>query len=659
MRTALTERNVMPDFIEYVDAELKSKRLSKADAASLIRQFSRRSSVSAAAVIHPLLHRNTSDLSEQRYSSTFTGEEFFLADHRAPVDGRAGQKVLPGVAYLEMARAAVERAVPARPESTVLELRNTVWAQPVVVGQNKQISISLSANDQDQIDYEIYGQDSDQEIVHCQGRAVWSREPAPAALDLDQLKGQMERGQLESGGVYALCARMGLIYGPSFQGITAIHRGSGQALAQLRLPSVVADTSGDYVLHPSLMDGALQAAVGLIDDASESNQPRLPFALETLRVISPCSQEMVAWVRYAPGSQAAGAVVKLNIDPCDERGNVCVQMRGFSSRAPRNEIGTPASRSEAASPTAPSEPQAEQPIVTAEVETESLAEKTQDYLRKQLAELLKAPPQKIDPRAALEIYGIDSILAMKLTNQLEKTFGSLPKTLFFEYQTIRELAEYFIANHSSRLATQLAAPPASTANHRNGAAPPNAQALPPAGARRISSRRVSRLRGAAPAPATESDPIAIIGLSGRYPEAVDIEAFWRNLREGKDCVIEVPRERWDWREYFSEDRSQSGRHYSKWGGFIAGVDEFDPLFFNISPVEAEMIDPQERLFLQHAWMAIEDAGYTRASLQASHEQDLPGQVGVYVGVMYNEYQLFGAEAGARGNRLGIAGSAAS
>ena len=121
-------------------------------------------------------------------------------------------------------------------------------------------------------------------------------------------------------------------------------------------------------------------------------------------------------------------------------------------------------------------------------------------------------------------------------------------------------------------------------------------------------------------------------MSGRYPEAVNIDAYWHNLREGRDCIIEVPRERWDWREYFSDDRSKSGQHYSKWGGFIAGVDEFDPLFFNISPKEAKHIDPQERLFLQHAWMAIEDAGYTRASLQAPYEQDLAGQVGVYVGV---------------------------
>src|SRR5581483_11244368 len=102
-----------------------------------------------------------------------------------------------------------------------------------------------------------------------------------------------------------------------------------------------------------------------------------------------------------------------------------------------------------------------------------------------------------------------------------------------------------------------------------------------------------------------------------------------------------------------------GHHYSRWGRFISGVDEFDPLFFNISPKEAKYIDPQERLFLQHAWMAIEDAGYTRTSLQIPAGQDLPGQVGVYVGVMYSEYQLLGAEASMQGKRQAFAGSQAS
>ncbi|HEY8460561.1 MAG TPA: beta-ketoacyl synthase N-terminal-like domain-containing protein, partial [Blastocatellia bacterium] len=453
--------------------------------------------------------------------------------------------------------------------------------------------------------------------------------------------------------LYAACAGVGLIYGPSLQAVTAIHRGGGQALARLRLPDAVADAPEVYILHPSLMDGALQAAVGLIDGHSESDQPRLPFALETLRIISPCSREMVAWARYSPGGRQGDRLFKLDIDLCDERGNICAQMRGISWRAMRKEAGPSAARVKAEDIPAPSEPRTEEPVATDGGETESLIEKTQDYLRRQLSELLKVPPLKIDPRAALEIYGIDSILAMKLTNQLERTFGSLSKTLFFEYQTIRDLAEYFIAHHSAQLAALLA----STGKRHVEAV--TAQALPPDPPRPISRRRGGRLRSAAPTSTNAADPIAIIGLSGRYPEAVDIEAFWRNLRDGRDCITEVPKDRWDWREYFSEDRSQGGRHYSKWGGFIEGFDEFDPLFFNISPVEAELIDPQERMFLQHAWMAIEDAGYTRAGLQGPCERDLPGQVGVYVGVMYTEYQLFGAEAGARGKRLAIAGSAAS
>src|SRR6267154_550487 len=134
----------MIDFIEYVVAELKSKRLSKAGAAALVRQFSVRSTAPAAAsVLHPLVHRNTSDLSEQRYSSTFTGEEFFLTDHQVRAEGHTGQKVLPGVAYLEMARAAIGQAAPVRPESMVLELRNSVWVQPIVVSESRQINIAL------------------------------------------------------------------------------------------------------------------------------------------------------------------------------------------------------------------------------------------------------------------------------------------------------------------------------------------------------------------------------------------------------------------------------------------------------------------------------------------------------------------------------------
>ena len=282
----------------------------------------------------------------------------------------------------------------------------------------------------------------------------------------------------------------------------------------------------------------------------------------------------------------------------------------------------------------------------ADADSHALLEKAQDYLCRQCSEALKMPAHRIDPQAPLENYGIDSILAVKLTNHLEQGLGPLSKTLFFEYQTIHELAKYFIRSHSAKLATLLSG----SANGNSKSPAPSFESRQEA---RSSNRTKLDLRKrfsqfTSSSPRRESDGIAIIGLSGRYPGAEEYRAYWRNLCEGKDCIVEVPRERWDWREYFSEDRSKSGHHYSKWGGFIAGVDEFDPLFFNISPKEAKYIDPQERLFLQHAWMAVEDAGYTRAGLQVGSDQDLPGQVGVYAGVMYSEYQLFGVEAGMRG-----------
>ena len=109
-------------------------------------------------------------------------------------------------------------------------------------------------------------------------------------------------------------------------------RGRGELLAQLRLPSIAADKPADYVLHPMLVEGALTAAPGLIYGES-----RLPFALETLRILSPCTPDMVAWVRYASGAQASDEIVKLDIDLCDERGTIAAQMRGVSGPAAAGE----------------------------------------------------------------------------------------------------------------------------------------------------------------------------------------------------------------------------------------------------------------------------------------------------------------------------------
>lgn len=281
------------------------------------------------------------------------------------------------------------------------------------------------------------------------------------------------------------------------------------------------------------------------------------------------------------------------------------------------------------------------------------------YLKKRLSDQLRMSPQKIAANAAFEKFGIDSIMMMNLTSRLEQDFGTLPKTLFFEYHTITELAAYIVSSHGEKLAFLLDNKPQTNSKTEDIKAQSLAyhDAITPAVVKKHRNT-VSRFK-ASQSLSQNAEPIAIIGLSGRYPQAWDIDEYWNNLRDGRDSITEVPKDRWNWRDFFTSDRTQAGKHFSKWGGFIDGVDEFDPRFFSIPPSEAALVEPQERLFLQQAWMAIEDAGETRASMRMPHRDDLDGQVGVYVGLMYSEYQMFGAERVAQGNPLGVPGSYAS
>ncbi|MCO1604482.1 SDR family NAD(P)-dependent oxidoreductase [Desulfosporosinus nitroreducens] len=137
--------------------------------------------------------------------------------------------------------------------------------------------------------------------------------------------------------------------------------------------------------------------------------------------------------------------------------------------------------------------------------------------------------------------------------------------------------------------------------------------------------------------------IAIIGLSGRYPGARTIEQFYTNLREGKDCITGFPKDRWN--DYqFSFDIE----HFYKYGGFIDQIDRFDPTFFNISPRQAEMMDPQARLFLETAWEACEDAGFYQDRTKHYYPSSGDNSVGVFAGIFWSHYELFAAEITQRG-----------
>ena len=124
--------------------------------------------------------------------------------------------------------------------------------------------------------------------------------------------------------------------------------------------------------------------------------------------------------------------------------------------------------------------------------------------------------------------------------------------------------------------------------------------------------------------------IAIIGLGCRFPKAETPEAFWQLMSNGIDAITEVPVDRWDIDKFYDPQPATQGKMNTRWGGFLSQVDGFDPLFFNISPREAERMDPQQRLFLETAWEALENAGLATDKLAGT-------QTGVFTAMAVVNY----------------------
>ena len=133
-----------------------------------------------------------------------------------------------------------------------------------------------------------------------------------------------------------------------------------------------------------------------------------------------------------------------------------------------------------------------------------------------------------------------------------------------------------------------------------------------------------------------TEPIAIVGLSCRFPGSPDPEAFWRTLRDGIDAVTDLPDDRWDKDTYYDRDPSVANKIRALQGGFLPQVDLFDPGFFGISGREAESMDPQQRLLLEVSWEALENAGIAASNLRGS-------PTGVFVGITTSDYARLGTE----------------
>ncbi|AZC75016.1 Malonyl CoA-acyl carrier protein transacylase [Pseudomonas chlororaphis subsp. piscium] len=561
------------------------------------------------------------------HQAHLSGNEFFLLDHR--LNGRA---ILPGMMYIELLSRALRAAgQPAAP----FQLRDLLWLQPMwgdAAGIDLQVLLRAGGERGQQLEVRSRAADG-QWVVHCKAEVCAPLRTA-SRLDIPALE-QQAKSQFTGAECYPQLTAMGLEYGPGHQCMERLWVGDFGVLVKLRAPELTEPAQEDFLVHPGVFDSALQAALGLNMQVSGVGQASVPFALAHFELLSASAPPCWAWLRPQPGAGSSAALQLIDIDLFDAEGEPVALLHGLASRAL-----TPSSTASTGPAQAPAAPA---PALgsAGDLRYAALA-----YFRQQFARILRLNEDDIQEQVQLEQYGIDSIIIIRLTDELEKTFGRLSKTLFFEYQSLGEVTDYFMAEHAAVL---------------QGILEPETQAPSPAV---VGVAAAPVVAAEAPAPmrtASEDDDqeIAIIGLAGRYPGARNMEEFWSCLANAQDMIREIPAERWDHQRFYDPAKNTIGKTYCKHGGFIDDVDKFDPLFFGISPREAIGMEPQERLFLECAYETLEDAGYTRSSLPAAPGGGKGRSVGVFVGVMYEEYQLFGAQSTERGYPFAVPGHPAS
>ncbi|MEW9702710.1 beta-ketoacyl synthase N-terminal-like domain-containing protein [Paenibacillus sp. SI8] len=241
-----------------------------------------------------------------------------------------------------------------------------------------------------------------------------------------------------------------------------------------------------------------------------------------------------------------------------------------------------------------------------------------------ITDLFEITRDSLDFEKSFLELGMNSVLSVDLIEAINLKLGiDLGVEIVFDYRGVKELAQYIHTKYGKV----------------HGQDVPSRQKIQPANKKQ--KMRTERKKAEDP-PKADSEvhfsdeikrdsDIAIIGISGRFAGSETVEQFWEHLQNGDCCVTEIDRRGWEEADYYDHNAARKNKSISKWGGLIKDIDKFDTEFFNITPREAERMDPQQRLFLEESFKAIEDSGY-------SIEQMAGRKVGVFVGGRSSDYK---------------------
>ena len=582
-----------------------------------------------------------------KFERAITHNNYIMRDHKVH-----GVRILPGVTFLDMIyRFGIEMLGHAQ-----FELKNVLFKEPLTtdVTFNQQVQVYYSFNNPDWhvnvMSRRTMGdhilEEKWHEIMQCTLRIADAGNNEEFIFIPREFIAHADR-QSDMAEIYRKLKYLDIVHGDFMQTLGRVYQRNRQELLVLNLSGLAEEYRTKFYIHPAFLDGATLAGSSFrlsgIDRADEpAKNPFIPFSIKKFRAFDRLPLTIYVHSGHTgddEGQKSAGDLISTDIRAYDEEGKLLFEFEQLTVKQIRNfhliqklvhtntsQLPSEDGSSKAERPSIP-------PTHVSGVKETGVMRAIKTFLKEQVGKQIHQNPEDLQTNLSFYEFGMDSSHLLNVTRNLEEFCQQeFYPTLLFEYKSIDDLAQYLHDNAQTHFQNLLEDSETDEDFEENTVAAPAAVTIALA-ATPIPDKRVKMNEPAG------SEMIAVIGLDGKYPGARNMKEFWQVIREGKNCISEVPRENWQIGDNHSSDaRFDPARpkSRSKWGGFIPEATYFDPLFFNISPREAEALDPQLRILLEVCWHTLEDAGYTPESLSGS-------RAGVYVGVMNNDYSWVSAE----------------
>lgn len=557
----------------------------------------------------PQIEQNTDEIQKEKGDGyRFSGNEYVLRDHIV-----GSERILPGAAYLDYISGKAAQIC----GMNNFRMENIIWMRAFRFSEVNHTLYYEYQTVESGVRFVFKCKGAQDNLMDLsEGIIITGTKNINGTRLTDKRKKEIVSRctvSMNKDEFYRKIASLGLHYGKSFQVVTGVSYENNVAIADLELPAFDVGEKTYEILHPSLIDGAFQTILCCDEKIEALTSIKVPFSIDVFSVFRKLDQKVTVYA-YRDDNK------HVNAEIYNENGELCIAMenvtlRSFQEASVHNDLSVLVKNTSKSSSIAPISSQNTLiPVAALEAQSDLYMK---EIVYEILEEVLQIDISEFDDEMPFTDMGIDSILEVEIISRINKKLNvNLKPTDLYNYTNLGRLLKY-IGDLVPEFDALMNKVPYQIGKSDMVEAD---EVFTESEDAKETERVDLRMDG--------DDEIAVIGIACHFPDAANKEEFWNNLTEGKNSVRKITR--WKEEEFFSENEEAVNRSYCNYAAMIDDYDKFDPQFFNISPKEAELMDPQQRLFLEEAWNALEDAGYSSKRLDGQ-------RCSVYVGCSQGDY----------------------